>query len=68
MTTKEYALLEYLIRTYTNENDTVLDSCIGSGTTAVACIRSNRKFIGIEKEEKYFKVANEEIMKEYERR
>ena len=64
-TQKPVALLEYLIRTYTNENDTVLDSCIGSGTTAVACIRSNRKFIGIEKEEKYFKMANEEIKKEY---
>lgn len=67
-TQKPVPLLEYLIRTYTNENDTVLDSCIGSGTTAVACIRSNRKFIGIEKEEKYFKMANEEIGKEYDRR
>ena len=67
-TQKSVPLLEYLIRTYTNENDTVLDSCIGSGTTAVACIRSNRKFIGIEKEEKYFKMANEEIKKEYGRK
>jgi DNA modification methylase len=67
-TQKPVSLLEYLIRTYTNENDTVLDSCIGSGTTAVACIRSGRKFIGIEKEEKYFKMANEQIKKEYDRR
>jgi site-specific DNA-methyltransferase (adenine-specific) len=63
-TQKPVALCEYLIKTYSNEGDVVLDNCIGSGTTAIACIRTNRKFIGIEKEEKYFKIANEEIKKE----
>ena len=58
-TQKPVALFEYLIRTYTNEGDTVLDNCIGSGTTAIACINTNRNFIGIEKEEKYWKIATE---------
>jgi len=60
-TQKPVALFEYLIRTYTNEGDTVLDNCIGSGTTAIACINTNRNFIGIEKEEKYCRIAEERI-------
>lgn len=60
-TQKPVALFEYLIRTYTNENDVVLDNCIGSGTTAIACINTKRNFIGIEKEEKYCQVAEERI-------
>lgn len=60
-TQKPVALFEYLIRTYTNEGDTVLDNCIGSGTTAIACINTGRNYIGIEKEEKYCKIAEERI-------
>jgi len=60
-TQKPVELFEYLIKTYTNENDIVLDNCIGSGTTAIACINANRQYIGIEKEEKYFNIANERI-------
>jgi len=60
-TQKPVALFEYLIKTYTNENDIVLDNCIGSGTTAIACLNTNRNYIGIEKEEKYFNIANERI-------
>jgi site-specific DNA-methyltransferase (adenine-specific) len=71
-TQKPVALMEYLIRTYTNFGDTVLDFTIGSGTTAVAAINTGRKFIGIEKEEKYCEIAKqriveaEEKMKEFE--
>lgn len=60
-TQKPVKLMEYLIMTYTNENDVVLDFCIGSGTTAIACIRTNRGYIGIEKDEKYFKIAQDRI-------
>lgn len=60
-TQKPVALLEYLIKTYTNEGDTVLDSCMGSGTCGVACKKLNRNFIGIEKEEKYFNIAKSRI-------
>lgn len=60
-TQKPVALLEYLIRVYTNEGDTVLDNCMGSGSTGVACKNLNRKFIGIEKEQKYFDIANRRI-------
>lgn len=60
-TQKPVALFEYLIKTYTNEGDTVLDNCIGSGTTAVACINTKRNFIGIELEEKYYNIANKRI-------
>lgn len=60
-TQKPVALFEYLIKTYTNENDIVLDNCMGSGTTAVACINTKRNFIGIEKEEKYYNIAKERI-------
>jgi site-specific DNA-methyltransferase (adenine-specific) len=60
-TQKPVALMEYLIKTYSNENETVLDNTMGSGTTGVACVNTNRKFIGIELEEKYFDVAKERI-------
>ena len=63
-TQKPVALLEYLIKTYTNENETVLDNCMGSGTTGVACKRLNRRFIGMEKDEKYFNIAKERIENE----
>ena len=60
-TQKPILLLEELIKTYTNENAVILDSCMGSGTTGVACKNLNRKFIGIEKEKKYFEIAKERI-------
>lgn len=60
-TQKPVPLLEYLIKTYTNEGETVLDSCMGSGSTGVACVNTNRSFIGMELEEKYFKIAQERI-------
>jgi len=63
-TQKPVALFEYLIKTYTNENETVLDNCMGSGTTGVACKKLNRNFIGIELDETYFKIAKERIEKE----
>jgi site-specific DNA-methyltransferase (adenine-specific) len=62
-TQKPVALCSYLIKTYTNEGETVLDNCMGSGSTGVACIETGRNFIGIEKEEKYFSVAKERIDK-----
>lgn len=60
-TQKPVALLEYLIRTYTNPGETVLDSCAGSGSTAVACIRTGRNFIGFETDAEYFRKAAERI-------
>jgi site-specific DNA-methyltransferase (adenine-specific) len=60
-TQKPVALMEYLIKTYTNENDTVLDFTMGSGTTGVACKNLNRKFIGIEKDINYFNIAKNRI-------
>lgn len=60
-TQKPVALMEYLIKTYTNENETVLDFTMGSGTTGVACRNTNRNFIGIELDENYFKIAEERI-------
>ena len=60
-TQKPVALMEYLIKTYSNEGDTVLDNCMGSGTTGVACKKTNRNFIGIEKELEYFTQAKERI-------
>lgn len=54
-------LLEYLIKTYSNEGNTILDFTMGSGSTGVACMNTGRKFIGIEKDEKYFKIAEERI-------
>ena len=60
-TQKPVALMEYLIKTYTNENELVLDFTMGSGTTGVAAKNTNRKFIGIEMDEKYFDIAKERI-------
>lgn len=60
-TQKPLELLEYLVKTYTNEGDLVLDNCMGSGTTGVACKNLHRKFIGIEKEEEYFNIAKNRI-------
>ena len=60
-TQKPVALLEYLVQTYANEGDTVLDNTMGSGTTGVACKNLNRNFIGIELDEKYFNIAKERI-------
>lgn len=60
-TQKPVALMEYLIRTYTNEGQTVLDNTMGSGTTGVACVNTGRHFIGIERDEEYFRVASERI-------
>ena len=56
-TQKPILLLEYLIKTYTNEGDVVLDNCMGSGSTCVACVNTNRHYIGFEKEPKYFDIA-----------
>ena len=60
-TQKPIALFEYLIKTYTNEGDTVLDNCIGSGTTAIASLNTGRYFIGIEKDKQYHKIACERV-------
>ena len=60
-TQKPVALMEYLIKTYSNEGETILDNCMGSGTTGVACIITNRKFIGIEMDENYYKIAEDRI-------
>ena len=60
-TQKPVALMEYLIRTYTNEGDMVLDNCMGSGTTGVACVNTGRNFIGIELDKDYFDIAKERI-------
>ena len=60
-TQKPVEMMEYLIKTYTNEGDTVLDNTMGSGTTGVACMNTHRKFIGIEMEEKYFNIAKDRI-------
>jgi site-specific DNA-methyltransferase (adenine-specific) len=62
-TQKPVLLMEYLIKTYTNEGETVLDNCFGSGTTGVAAVNLNRKFIGIERDEKYFNIGKERIEK-----
>ena len=62
-TQKPVALLEYLIKTYTQENETVLDFTMGSGSTGVACLNTNRKFIGIEMDEGYFNIAKDRILK-----
>ena len=61
---KPIKLLEYLIKTYSNEDDAILDNTMGSGSTGIACINTNRKFIGIEKEEEYFEIAKERINKQ----
>lgn len=61
-TQKPVAMLEYLIKTYTNDGDTVLDNCMGSGSTGVACVNTNRSFIGIELDENYFNIAKSRIL------
>jgi site-specific DNA-methyltransferase (adenine-specific) len=58
---KPIPLMEYLIKTYTNEGDIVLDNCMGSGTTGIACIKTKRDFIGIELNKKYFSIAKKRI-------
>lgn len=63
-TQKPIDLCEYLIKTYTNENETILDNCMGSGTTAIACINTNRNYIGFELDKGYFDIANKRIKKE----
>ena len=60
-TQKPVPLLEYLIKTYTNEGELVLDNCMGSGSTGIACMNTNRNFIGIELDEKYFEIAKKRI-------
>lgn len=60
-TQKPVALIEYLIKTYTNEGDVVLDNCMGSGTTAIACLNTKRNFIGFELDEKYYNISLERI-------
>ena len=62
-TQKPVELLEYLIKTYTNEDEVVLDNWMGSGATGVACINTNRRFIGMEIKEKYFEIAKDRILK-----
>ncbi|KAB2456637.1 site-specific DNA-methyltransferase [Bacillus cereus] len=60
-TQKPVALFEYLIKTYTKEGETVLDNCMGSFTTAIACINTNRNYIGFELDEEYWKLGNERV-------
>lgn len=60
-TEKPVDLCEYLVKTYTDEGETVLDNCMGSGTTGIACINTNRNFIGIEIDDNYFEIARERI-------
>lgn len=67
-TQKPVALLAYLIRTYTNEGDVVLDNCMGSGSTGVACVRTGREFIGYELDQTYFEIAKQRIFGEIEQR
>ena len=62
-TQKPVELFEYLIKTYTNEGETVLDNCMGSGTTAISCVNTNRNYIGFELDEEYYNLANERISK-----
>lgn len=65
-TQKPVALFEYLIKTYSNEGDLVLDNCAGSGTTAIACLNTNRNYICIEKDKQYFDIGGERIRKWHE--
>jgi len=60
-TQKHVGLFEYLIKTYTNEGDTILDNCAGSGTTAIACLNTNRQFIVMEKEQKYYDIIKKRV-------
>lgn len=63
-TQKPVALIEYLIKTYTNEGETVLDNCMGSCTTSIACLNTNRNFIGIEMDDTYFQIGVDRIEKQ----
>lgn len=65
-TQKPVAMMEYFVRTYTNPGDTVLDNCMGSGTTGVACQATGRKFIGIERNQSYFEIAQQRLAAESE--
>lgn len=67
-TQKPVALMEYLIRTYSNEGDIVLDNCMGSGTTGVACANTGRRFIGMEMDEGYFTIAKDRVEVAYRER
>lgn len=67
-TQKPVELIRYLVRTYTSEGDTVLDNCMGSGTTAIACLKENRHFIGFELDKHYFDVAEKRIADELRER
>lgn len=62
-TEKNVELLEWIIKTYTNKEEIILDNCMGSGSTGIACINTDRRFIGIEKDDKYFKIAKERMEK-----
>ena len=66
-TQKPVPLLEYLIKTYTNEGETILDNCMGSGSTGVACINTGRNFIGMELDENYFEIAQKRIIEAQEK-
>ena len=61
-TQKPVALLEYLVKTYTQEGETVLDFTMGSGSTAIACLNTNRKFVGVELDKQYFNIAVNRIV------
>ena len=65
-TQKPVALLEYVIKTYTAGGELVLDNCMGSGTTGVACVNTSRRFIGIENNKEYYKMAKGRIKKAYD--
>lgn len=67
-TQKPVALLEYLIKTYTNEGETVLDNCMGSGSTGVACVNTGRRFTGTELDKRYFEIAQRRIEEAQNRR
>lgn len=65
-TEKPLNILNYLVKTYTNEGDLVLDNCMGSGSTGVSCVQTNRRFVGFELDDKYFNIAKDRINKELE--
>lgn len=65
-TQKPVALCEYLIKTYTNEGGIVLDNCMGSGTVGIACVNTSRRFIGIENDKEYYKIAKERVKKAHD--
>ena len=67
-TQKPLSLLMYLVRTYTNENQVILDNCMGSGSTGVACVNTNRKFIGIELDDKYFEISKSRLNEAVEKK